>query len=132
MRKYFGGVLAVVMVMAFAFASVASAGDAAKGKSIFNNKKKKCKTCHTITKKKKVGPGLAGVSKRHSEEWMKKWLANPQKVWTENDAETAKMKAWPVQYGKKSRAGKKKTKMKLKPPLTEAEIGDLIAYLKTI
>jgi cytochrome c2 len=132
MRKYLGGMLALVMTLTFALANVAMAGDAANGEKIFNDKKKKCKTCHNISEKKKVGPGLAGVSKRHSDGWMTKWLADPQGMWKANDEETAEMKKWPERYGKKSRAGKKKTKMKLKPPLTEAEIADLVAYMKTI
>ncbi|VAX17313.1 hypothetical protein MNBD_NITROSPINAE03-863 [hydrothermal vent metagenome] len=132
MKKYLGGILALVMTIAFAFASIASAGDAANGEKLFNNKKKKCKTCHKITEKKKIGPGLKDVGKRHTDEWLAKWLANPQKVWEANDKETVELKKWPERYGKKSREGKKKTKMKLKPPLSEAEVADLVAYLKTL
>ena len=40
------------------------------------------------------------------------------------------MKKWPERYGKKSRAGKKKTKMKMKKNPSGQEVADIIAFLK--
>ncbi len=124
MKKEFTWIMAIVCTLVFSISGVAIAGDTAKGEAIF--KKKKCKQCHNLTEKKKVGPGLKGVTSRRSEGWLVKWLMNPQKTWAENDAETQKLRKW--------RAGReeaKKTKMKFKkPPLTEEEVKDLIAFLK--
>jgi cytochrome c2 len=120
MKKLFA--IAVAMVFAFCLAGKASAaGDAAKGGENWGSKK--CKNCHNLDEKKKVGPGLGGVTKRRSEAWMKKWLADPDKTWEENDAETAAMKK---EVGSENA---KKTKMKISK-LTEAEIDDLLAYVK--
>ena len=120
MKKITGGFLA--LIVAFAFAGVSYAGDADNGASLW--KSKKCKNCHKMSEKKKVGPGLAGVTGKRSEAWMKKWLADPQAVWEENDAETQELRKW-----KKGADTAKKTKMKIKK-LSDSEIDDLIAYMK--
>ncbi len=120
MKKITGGFLA--LIMAVAFAGVGYAGDTGSGAKLW--KSKKCKNCHKISAKKKVGPGLAGVTERRSEEWLKKWLSDPQATWEENDAETQDLKKW-----KKGADKSKKTKMKI-PKLSEGEIDDLLAYIK--
>jgi cytochrome c2 len=49
---------ATIAVLAFSSISYANAGDAAKGKKVFN----KCKACHTVVAgKHRIGPSLAGV-----------------------------------------------------------------------
>ncbi len=107
--------------------SAAFAGDAAVGKSIYEDKKAgNCKMCHKTTEKKLVGPGLKGVSARYSDGWMKKWLTDPQAVWEENDAETQELKK------RMKKQSKKKTAMKMKKKLSDEEIDNLIAYLKTL
>ena len=86
---------------------------AVDAKAVF---KKKCKSCHNITAKKKVGPGLKGVFGRTSkvagkmdEAGLRKWLTDPKAVY------------------KKSKMAKM---MKKKP--TAEEIEALITYLKTL
>src|SRR5690606_33954370 len=37
----------------------------------------KCTTCHSVTRNM-VGPALAGMSERHSEEWLVAWIKNSQ------------------------------------------------------
>ncbi len=108
MKKTVASITALVILVAGA--GMAHAMD---GKKLF---KKKCKACHTITDKKKVGPGLKGVFGRESkmagkldEEGLRKWLKNPAAV------------------NKKSKMAKLfKTKLK------DAEIEALIEYLKTL
>jgi cytochrome c2 len=97
---------------------------AADGEALF---KKKCKTCHKITGKKKVGPGMQGISKRPgiSKEWLKSWLANPQKVWEANDGYTVTMKKALKKTKKKKTSMKQKGKFKVAPE----EIDPIIEYI---
>lgn len=50
---------------------------AVAGKLAFESK---CLACHTIGAGKKIGPDLAGVSKRRSEVWITNWLKAPEKM----------------------------------------------------
>ena len=61
--------------------------DAAKGKLAFESK---CLACHSIGQGKKLGPDLAGVSKRRSEAWLKRWLKEPEKM-LQTDADAKAM-----------------------------------------
>lgn len=104
-----------------------TAGYKPDGKYIFNNASKgNCITCHHVTAEKYVGPGLAGSGTRHSRAWMEKWLADPQKVWEENDPETADMRK---RLGAESR---KFTAMKVIQSLNDADRAALIDYLMTL
>lgn len=124
MKKLTAWSMVVVSALVFSISGVAIAGDVGNGEAVFKNKK--CKQCHNLTAKKKVGPGLKGVTSRRSEGWLVKWLMDPQAAWAENDAETQKLRQW-----RKDRIKAKKTRMKIKKPaLTEEQAKDLIAYLK--
>jgi nitrite reductase (NO-forming) len=50
---------------------------AVKGKLDFESK---CLACHSIGQGPKLGPDLAGVTKRRSDEWITKWLESPEKM----------------------------------------------------
>jgi cytochrome c2 len=118
-------VIGTLIAFALTFgATAAFAGDAGKGKGLFEGAGK-CKTCHKIDSAKLVGPGLAGVKDRHSDGWLHKWIGAPQAVWEANDAEVAELKK---RVGK---ADKPKTAM-APGKLTDAEIDDVVAYLKTL
>jgi cytochrome c len=104
--------------------SPAVAGDAEKGKKVFN----KCKACHVVDQpKNKLGPHLIGIVGRTSGsvEGFKysKALESANLVWDEAtlDKFLAKPKAV-VKGTKMSFAGLKK----------ESERADVIAYLKSI
>lgn len=98
--------------------------DAKRGEEIFNTKSKgKCAICHKFGKKA-VGPDLTGVTQRTSIDWLKKWLADPKKVWTENDPYMAALK-------KKMKKEKRKKPSHKSPPLTGEQIDDLVDFLKT-
>ncbi|MBE9503584.1 MAG: c-type cytochrome [Proteobacteria bacterium] len=80
MKKIIASVTTVALLTVGASMAVAS-GD---GEAVF---KKKCKACHTITEKKKMGPGLKGVFGRESdkagkldEAGLTTWLKNPKAV----------------------------------------------------
>ena len=53
-----------------------------KGSEIFNTK---CIACHDVTDKRKIGPGLAGVTKRRKGEWIMNQMLNPMGM-TQNDS----------------------------------------------
>jgi nitrite reductase (NO-forming) len=61
--------------------------DAVQGKQAFESK---CLACHSIGGGKKLGPDLAGVTKRRTDAWLTSWLAAPEKMLA-TDAEAKKM-----------------------------------------
>jgi len=122
MKKSVLVVLSLCLTLMFAVSTKAFAGDAAKGEEMF---KKKCKACHKLDDKAVVGPGLKGVTSRHTDPWLKKWITNAQATWEENDEETKKLKTW-----KPGKDTAPKTSMVVKPAPTPEEADDLIAFLK--
>ena len=111
MRKIIA--LAATVTIMSASAGIAFAGDAGSGAKLY---KKKCKACHTLDDKKKVGPGFKGVFGRTSD--------------IAGKLDDAGMQAWlkdPAAVNSKSKMAKLfKTKLK------DDEIADLIAYMKTL
>ena len=49
--------------------------DTVAGKLAFESK---CLACHTIGQGKKLGPDLAGVTKRRKDDWLARWLKSPE------------------------------------------------------
>src|SRR5207302_9036292 len=87
-----------------------AAGSAARGKEVFQ---KKCAMCHFAeSDQKKIGPGLKGISKRGT------FSVNGNKVTAES------LKSW-IENGDTQMPGMKDT-------LDPAQIGDVVAYVKTL
>ncbi len=61
--------------------------DAVAGKLAFESK---CLACHSIGGGRKLGPDLAGVTKRRTEAWLKRWLKEPEKM-LQSDADAMAM-----------------------------------------
>ena len=61
--------------------------EAVKGKLDFESK---CLACHSIGQGRKLGPDLAGVTQRRSNEWLTKWLKSPEKM-LQSDADAKAM-----------------------------------------
>jgi nitrite reductase (NO-forming) len=61
--------------------------EAVQGKQAFESK---CLACHSLGGGKKLGPDLAGVTKRRTEPWLKSWLASPEKMLA-SDADAKKL-----------------------------------------
>ena len=61
--------------------------DAVQGKVAFESK---CLACHSMGQGHKMGPDVAGVTKRRSEEWLAKWLKAPDQM-LKTDAEAQAM-----------------------------------------
>ena len=100
--------------------------DAKKGETYFRSVEGgNCKTCHSISSKRLVGPGMENVTKRHSDGWLRQWLQNPQATWKSEHPETLDLKS-----------RMRKTRVKVtscqKKHMTEEQIGDLVDFLKTL
>ncbi len=121
MDKIVSNFVAMALVVVCS-ALVSHGAEVGKGEELFRTKK--CMNCHNLTVKKKVGPGLLGVSKRHSAEWLYEWLSNPQKVWEGDHSETTELKKW-----MKGKDKKKETAMKIEQ-LTPDEILAILDFLK--
>jgi nitrite reductase (NO-forming) len=61
--------------------------EAVQGKQAFESK---CLACHSLGGGRKLGPDLAGVTKRRTDSWLKNWLASPEKMLA-SDAEAKKL-----------------------------------------
>jgi nitrite reductase (NO-forming) len=57
--------------------AVPTSPGAVQGKLAFESK---CLACHAIGQGKKLGPDLAGVTRRRSDEWLTRWLKAPDKM----------------------------------------------------
>jgi nitrite reductase (NO-forming) len=51
--------------------------DAVAGKLAFESK---CLACHSVGEGRKLGPDVAGVTKRRSSAWLARWLKEPEKM----------------------------------------------------
>jgi len=91
-------------------------GDPANGKSLFNSL---CAACHKPYSKS-IGPALNGVTERQSVEWIKSWVHNSSAVIASGDAAAL---AIFEEFNKMP--------MPAFPQLTDAEIGDILAYVET-
>ena len=96
-------------------ATESSAGDVANGKALFNSL---CAACHKPYSKS-IGPALNGVSDRHSIEWIESWIRNSAEKIASGDPQAV---AIYEEYNK--------TAMPAFPQLTQAEIGDILAYVE--
>lgn len=70
----------LIVLLTLTFSAAGLAFDAEK------HFKNVCSTCHTIGGGDKIGPDLAGVGKRHSVEWLVKYINYPTGM-IEGDAE---------------------------------------------
>ena len=100
--------------------------DANQGKEYFESMNGGfCTSCHRVDDSKMVGPGLAGVSERHSEEWLRLFLSDPRQTWKSDHPETIELK----ERVRKTRAPVTTCK---KNPMTSEQLDNLIDYLKTL
>jgi len=104
----------VGLVLLFAVAT-SRAQDAANGAALF--KANACQSCHAVGKKL-TGPDLKGLAERREEEWIIKWIHNPQALIDSGDEQAVELKA---QYP---------TMMAAYANLSEDDIRDIIAFVK--
>jgi mono/diheme cytochrome c family protein len=104
---------AVTATAPTAAAPATGAGDATKGKELFNGN---CAACHKLDAKM-TGPMLRNIIAKHDKEWLYKWIANSQGLIKSGDAEANKL--W-AEY--------KPSIMTNFPQLTHGDIDNIIAY----
>ena len=116
--------IVLIALLFFTLLIVPHPVSAADGEALY---KKKCKSCHKISAKKKVGPGMQDLSKKPgiTKEWLKSWLENPQKVWEANEGYTVTMKKAVKKTKKKKTSMKLKGKFKVNPE----EIDPIVEYI---
>jgi cytochrome c len=123
------GFLAFSLILSTAlFASSAfAAGDAKKGKKVFN----KCKACHTVkANKHKIGPSLAGIVGRDAGKaaGFKKYKGLKTADWKWDEAALDGWLKNPKKWLKAKNGNKSAMVYKLKK---EKDRANLIAYLKS-
>ena len=74
--------ISLSLVLLFAVTTTSNAQDAKEGAALF---KANCSSCHKVDKKM-TGPALAGMSERHSEEWLVTWIKNSGAMIASGDA----------------------------------------------
>ncbi len=103
----------------FAQDEAATAGDAVKGKALFNQN---CAACHSLNRKM-TGPALANVESRLAEdegldrEWLSAWIKNSPGLIKSGDAYAVKI------YNEYNQAA-----MTAFPTLSSTDIDDILAY----
>ena len=103
----------------FAQDEAATAGDAVKGKALFNQN---CAACHSLNRKM-TGPALANVESRLAEdegldrEWLNAWIKNSSGMISSGDAYAVKI------YNEYNQAA-----MTPNPTLSNTDIDDILAY----
>jgi nitrite reductase (NO-forming) len=65
--------------------------DAVQGKLAFESK---CLACHSVGQGKKLGPDIAGVTRRRNDEWLFRWMKAPEKMLESDAAAKAMLKEY--------------------------------------
>lgn len=91
-------------------------GFGASGEEIYN---KMCMSCHSLSDKVLMGPGLAGLSDRRSDEWISNWIKDSQGMVKAGDKDAVAL------FEKFN-----KVPMPGFPQLTDEEIKGFIAFVK--
>lgn len=105
--------LALVLMSASLLSAQYTLG--ASGEEIY---KKMCMSCHSTTEKVLMGPGLQGLSERRENDWIIKWVKDPQGMVNSGD-----------EYAVKLFNDFNKVPMPGFPQLTDEEIIDFVAYV---
>ena len=104
-----------VLFISALFSSKSSFG--ATGEEVYN---KLCMSCHSLTDKVLMGPGLQGVGERRTEAWVIKWVKDSQGLIASGDADAVKL------FGDFN-----KIPMPGFPQLTDEEIKGFLAFVKS-
>jgi mono/diheme cytochrome c family protein len=100
--------MVVVTGLGIALAGSAFAGDAGKGKAVFDGAKPACKMCHTDAKH-----SLAKVGGEYKADELKAWVRTPKDMFTKH-SKTGMMPAYAADK------------------ISDADLDDLVAYLASM
>lgn len=113
---FFRSVAKFLLLISFlGIGSYAVAQSAAEGAVLF--KDNGCTACHALDKVV-VGPALKGISERHDEAWLIKWIKNSSALIASGDAEAVKLEAFSPAM------------MPAYPTLSDDNIKSMLAYFK--
>lgn len=104
----------VTIFATFVFSSLM----AQDGSQIFQSN---CAVCHKISNAKFVGPGMAGITNRRSESWLKSWIRDSQGLIATGDSDA---KAIYAEFNN--------SVMPPFPQFSDAELAALVTYLGTL
>lgn len=104
------------MIILFFTISISSVTLAETGENIF---KTNCGSCHSLTDKVFVGPGLQGIGDRRDDEWLLKWIKNSSELIASGDEQAV---AVFEEFNKVQMPGYAQ--------FSDAELMDLITYIK--
>ncbi|WP_017257037.1 cytochrome c3 family protein [Pedobacter arcticus] len=90
-------------------------GDATAGEALF---KSNCGACHAIDKRV-LGPALAGINEKQSNEWLHKWIKNSSDLIASGDKDAV---AIFEEYNKVAMPGF--------PQLSDTDVDDILTYIK--
>ncbi len=76
----------------------------------------KCLACHTIGGGDKLGPDIYGVTKRHDEAWLARWLKSPEQMLQTDPTAKALLEKWRIPMPNQG--------------LSDQDVKDYIAYFK--
>jgi len=107
-----GGPIAVIVTLSLIFIAPAQAS----GETDFNTY---CGACHSIGQGRRVGPDLAGVHDRRSQEWLEKFVKSSQSVIKSGDAQAVAL------------AAEFSNMVMPDATLSAAQIKDVLAYIKS-
>lgn len=89
LKMFLFAAIAVMGLAVGAHAEEGVADPAGEGHRIYV---KVCSGCHKLTDQTSKGPGFQGVTGRHSEAWIDKWLKDPKAVIESGDPDAVKLK----------------------------------------
>ena len=90
MMKFIDSKILLLIAILFSFQNVGFSQEAVdslavqKGEQIY---KANCTSCHMMTDKVLIGPGLQGVTDRRNKEWLKKWINSSSDFIASGDAD---------------------------------------------
>ena len=90
MTKFIDSKILLLIAILFSFQNVGFSQEAVdslavqKGEQIY---KANCTSCHMMTDKVLIGPGLQGVTDRRNKEWLKKWINSSSDFIASGDAD---------------------------------------------